>query len=62
MLICSIIYSNKERVSQINLGQRKKEMPNKLYERATEIGKSIRRNIDQAGKMKKINMEKSIKN
>lgn len=62
MLICSIIYSNKERVSQINLGQRKKGMPNKLYERATEIGKSIRRNIDQAGKMKKINMEKSIKN
>ena len=37
-------------------------MPNKLYERATEIGKSIGRNIDQAGKMKKINMEKSIKN
>ena len=42
MLIHSIINSNKERISRkIILEQRKKGMPNTLYERAKEIGQSI---------------------
>ena len=54
MLIHSIINSNKERISQnIILEQRKKGMPNTLYERAKKIGESIGMNIDQAVKMKK---------
>ena len=53
MLIHSIINSNKERISQeIILEQRKKGMPNTLYERAKEIEESIGINIDQTGKMK----------
>ena len=52
MLIYSIINSNKERISQkIILEQRKKEMPNTLYERAKEIGETIGMNIDQAVKI-----------
>ena len=51
MLIYSIIDRNKESISQkIILGQRKKEMPNALYDRATEIGKSIGWNKDKLGK------------
>ena len=62
MLIHSIINTNKEKISQnIILKQRKKGMPNTLYERAKEIGQSIGINIYQAGRMKKINMEKMKK-
>ena len=51
MLIYSIIDRNKESISQkIILGQRKKGMPNTLYDRATEIGKSIEWNIDKLAK------------
>ena len=47
----SIIDRNKESISQkIILGQRKKGMPNTLYDRATEIGKSIEWNIDKLAK------------
>ena len=62
MLIHSIISSNKERISQkIILEQRKKGIINTLYEIAKEVGESIRMNIDQAEKIKKINMEKKVK-
>ena len=37
-------------------------MPNTLYKRAQEIEESIEMNKDQAGKMKKINIEKRSKN
>ena len=62
MLIHSIINSNKERISQkIILEQRKKGMPNTLYERAKEIGESIGMNIDQAVKMKKSTWKREVK-
>ena len=62
MLIHSIINSNKERISQnIILEQKKKGIPNTLHDRGKEIGQSIGIIIDQAVKMKKINMEKRSK-
>ena len=62
ILIHSIINSNKERISRkIILEQRRKGMPNTLYERAKEIGQSIGMNIDQAGKMKKSTGKREVK-
>ena len=62
ILIHSIINSKKERISQkIILEQRKKGMPNTLYERAKKIGECIRMNIDQAGKMKKSTWKIKVK-
>ena len=54
--------SNKVRISQkIILEQKKKGIPNTLHDRGKEIGQSIGIIIDQAVKMKKINMEKRSK-
>ena len=59
MLIHGIINTNKERISEkIILEQRKKGRPTVLCERAKQIGKSIRMNSDQAGKMKKSTLRK----
>ena len=65
MLIYSIMNSNKERISQtIILEQKKKGMPNPLYERTKEIVESIGMNIDpkKTKKCWKIKMEKRSKN
>ena len=45
--------NNKERISQKFVSEQR----NTPYERAKEIGESIRMNIDQAGKMKKSTRE-----
>ena len=57
-----IINSNKERISQkIILERRKKGMTNTLYERAKEIGEGIGLKIDQAEKMKKTTWKREVK-
>ena len=63
MLIHSIINSNKERISQkIILEQRKKGMPNTLYDRGNkEIGQSVGIIIYQAVKMKKSAWKSEVK-
>ena len=62
MLIHSISSSNKEKILQkVILEQRKKGMPNTLYEKAKEIGESIGINIDQAVKMQKSTWKREVK-